>query len=500
MSALPAVPFTRRRLLGGAALSFLGLQLGGATGAFAATTPRRAKRFIAIFSANGQPRSLWFPPTNVPFTTIDGAESASYARLADLPAEQMSTVLVPELNRFRDRLVVVRGLDMVQAPPEGHYAPKMLNGWPLPGQYRRSIDQVMAASRAVYATPVTNPSIHLRIQGPQPVKDPVSVAEVAGVASLVYGEEHADEAFRRLFASPTSADLGDTVRVATEKRVLDRALSKYKALSQDPRLGAGDRFRLGSHAALIDDLERRLLVPSTTPASCDAVVSPTRLEHVDSNMAQITTDHLELLAASIRCGLTRVATIQLCSSTDVRTYPNAEGGPYPIGHHVLTHTVGPDSEPNLGKINRVFARSVARLLELLDVVEEPDTGRTFLDNTIVYWGNEFGTNYNHLPSGFPVLLAGGKDVLMGGRYLDYRRTGLQYQARGPNTNTLYADDGGYEWRGRLYNEFLISLMMAMGLTPEDWERPLVPGFGDYSDNMGAYVEGSRRDPLPGLLA
>ena len=57
-----------------------------------------------------------------------------------------------------------------------------------------------------------------------------------------------------------------------------------------------------------------------------------------------------------------------------------------------------------------------------------------------------------------------------------------------------------EWRGRPYNQLLVSLLLAMGLAPHDFEAPGEPGFGDYSDNPGAYDIPDRRAPLPGLLA
>ena len=43
-------------------------------------------------------------------------------------------------------------------------------------------------------------------------------------------------------------------------------------------------------------------------------------------------------------------------------------------------------------------------------------------------------------------------------------------------------------------------MMAMGLSPEDWEEPGVPGFGQYADNYeDQYKIGDMRQPLKGLL-
>lgn len=58
-------------------------------------------------------------------------------------------------------------------------------------------------------------------------------------------------------------------------------------------------------------------------------------------------------------------------------------------HHNLTHDT--DLEP-LVKINQWYCALAAGFLAQLDVVEDPETGATYLDNSLVFWGNESGVN------------------------------------------------------------------------------------------------------------
>ena len=122
------------------------------------------------------------------------------------------------------------------------------------------------------------------------------------------------------------------------------------------------------------------------------------------------------------------------------------------------------------------------------MIEDPTTGATYLDNSIVYWGNEDGCNNGdaHHQMGMPVLLAGSAGgYFKTGRYIDYRTIDGNDQG----TPVLYPYDGkpspfppDRELKGRPYNSLLISLMESMGLAPEDYQAPGQLGFGNYSDN------------------
>ncbi len=112
----------------------------------------------------------------------------------------------------------------------------------------------------------------------------------------------------------------------------------------------------------------------------------------------------------------------------------------------------------------------AKLLEKLDVPESG--GSTILDNSLVYWGNELG--FNHIAYSVPCLLAGSAGgFIKTGRYLDY----IDWDGR-----SYFSQEDGNVIKGIPHNRFLVTVLQAMGLSPEDYERDGKPGYGSTSVN------------------
>jgi hypothetical protein len=143
----------------------------------------------------------------------------------------------------------------------------------------------------------------------------------------------------------------------------------------------------------------------------------------------------------------------------------------------------------------------------LDVEEAP--GMTYLDNSLLVWSQESGMS-THDPVSVPLVTAGSAaGFLRTGRLLDYRRAGHPDSVFDPQA------DGYLLYAGLSYNQFLASVLQAMGLTPADFERwghrgygyPLVspPDFGispfarHYQDTSSRYFQ-IASDVLPLLKA
>ena len=81
--------------------------------------------------------------------------------------------------------------------------------------------------------------------------------------------------------------------------------------------------------------------------------------------------------------------------------------------------------------------------------------RTYLDNSLVYWGNELG--FNHIGYSVPCLLAGSAGgFIKPGRYLDY----IDWDGR-----AYFAQENGNVIKGIPHNQFLVTALQAMGLAP-----------------------------------
>ena len=111
------------------------------------------------------------------------------------------------------------------------------------------------------------------------------------------------------------------------------------------------------------------------------------------------------------------------------------------------------------------AASAARL-----DLEEVD-GTSYLDNTLLIWTQESGMS-THDPVSIPIVTAGGAaGRLQTGLSLDYRRIGHIDSAFRPLI------DSEETYAGLLYNQFLATVLQAMGLTPREFELWGHRGYG-----------------------
>lgn len=190
---------------------------------------------------------------------------------------------------------------------------------------------------------------------------------------------------------------------------------------------------------------------------------------------------MELVALGLACDRTRIVTISVHKALGPGPDPadttwtghyhseDASGGTW----HGLAHDFpNENARRMLEGINRWIADEVvATLLQKLDAVGESE-GRTLLDNSLVYWGNELG--FNHIGHSVPCLLAGGAGgAIRTGRYLDY----IDWEGR-----SYFSQEDGNVIQGIPHNRFLVSVLSAMGLAPEDYERNGQPGYGSTSVN------------------
>ena len=124
-----------------------------------------------------------------------------------------------------------------------------------------------------------------------------------------------------------------------------------------------------------------------------------------------------------------------------------------------------DQREKVITINEWIAREVMlRVIEKLDV-DRSDGDQTYLDNSLVFWGNELGMN--HLNYSVPVLLAGSLGGhFKTGRYIDY----IDW-----NRSVKFSQHNGMVIEGVPYNRLLVSILQGFGLEPSDYERSARPG-------------------------
>jgi len=507
-SEKPGFMPSRRALLRGAAGAVLALPF------LESLTPREAagqsitppRRFIALKSFSTQLVKEWYPKfTGNGYALKDSKYSGSkadgttlltqklvsgknytWAPLADLKTSTgISGILGPALNPFLSKLTLIRGLDFL--PAVNHNYGGLLGNFssctaatPCDADSLGdvpTIDQVMAYSSKVY--PNTPGLRCLNIS--QGVTDSMSYSNLGMAGNAVQqlkARTNPLDAFNDVFG--TAPAMGAMPSPDRDKLLIDRVYQDYVRLKKNSRLSAADKQLLDQYTTLIAELQAKL---TTTPTmACTRPATPASLaNNTGLDTKDITTKwdlFLDVVAAAVMCDRTRVMTIGVHKalgpgpdSTDTKLSgfyhsEDASGGTW----HGLAHEFdNANSRRMLKGINQWIASEIfAKLLTKLDVPEMG--GGTYLDNSLIYWGNELG--FNHIGYSVPCLLAGSAGgFIKPGRYLDY----IDWDGR-----AYFSQEDGNVIKGIPHNQFLVTALQAMGLAPEDYERDGKPGYGSTS--------------------
>jgi hypothetical protein len=425
------------------------------------------KRLIAFMSKNGQMEDNWFPSVT-PETRI--ADNVYAMRLSEISGP-VSPLVNTQFDPVRDKLTLMLGLDGLSRP-FGHNTCFPLMGACFadgegeePPTVPNSIDVILADSPTFYPTPVPEPVLRLLPN----TGTPPSWARTTSFSYRDYeslpSQWDARVVFNRLFGDP-AGEMMTTEEPAIDPRerqrlVIDRVKEDFDAVRGSSRLSSADRDRLDQFVEHLRDVQTR--IQSVPEISCDGPLLRTEVDHVDAY-----SNHIDIMVAALACGITSIGTIYC--------YHHSSDG-NDLGLHDVSHSTDPSAVARSLEYNTWIADRFAELLIKLDSVVEAD-GTTLLDNSAALWGNDIGICDNHYQFRYPVLMAGGlQGTLRTGEYIDYRsRPGRRW--------------AGHEHLGRPYNQLLTTIMAGMGLSPEDWETPGSPGFGDYSIIGDSYADGA----------
>jgi hypothetical protein len=498
---------SRRRFLRGAGGAFLALPVLSSLAASSlarAAEPRSPRRFFAIKSYSTQRVVDWYPRFSGagyaarPFAPGSGKQDGTticperleqpHARRRDgrlcfggraplvelARPGQLSRVLGPRLARYLPDLLLIRGADFM--PDTSHNDGGMLGNYAGADERRAgveswaTIDQVLAFSRHVYPSPPPGPrSLHLALG-----KTNTCSFTDNGVrdADIVQVQAHTDPrtAFYEVFGqSEPSAR-------RRQRTLVDQVLEDLHRLDRDPRLAAEDRESLAQHVALMHELEASLL--AEPKARCEAPPAPEPPGELEAaTLARTTAALLAIALGALRCDLTRIVTFDVWQAIGRGAGPGGEHLAYahnsakgPRDWHERVHEFGrAEADRQVLAINQWIADDVfARVLDGLSAFRSG--GRSLLDDTLVFWGNELGMNHHNYS--VPALLAGNlQGRLRTGQYLDF----IDWE--GPLAGT---QENAPIIEGVPHNRLLVTLLQAFGLRPHEYERSGRPGYGCYS--------------------
>ena len=370
--------------------------------ALAKTAAKSPLRFGTVYVPNGIIMERWTP-------------------LAEGPGFEFTPSL-KSLEPFRDRLLVVSGLDNTGARSRSgasgaHAKPAgaFLTGIePLPTtgssslQLGISMDQILA-NEVGQDTPL--PSLELGLEGADTVNG-VGTCDVgfscayqnrlawAGPSTPLPVETNPRVVFDRLFGNVDSTD--PAVRAARLRRqgsILDSVLDKVDRLQGG--LGTRDRAKLDEYLQSVREIERRIQNAESQGRALPVVESPAGIPVSYDEHARLMFD---MQALAFQTDTTRVITFQIGREQSGATYPQ-------IGvsdsHHPISHHGGDRNKiESLAKINAYHASLFAYFLERLASMPDGDDG-TVLDNVVTLYGSAISEGNSHDVRNLPLLLAGG---------------------------------------------------------------------------------------------
>ena len=371
------------------------------------TAAQPKMRFGAVYVPNGVIPAQWFPTT----------EGAGFA---------FSPTLEP-IAAFRDRLLVVSGLDSVPPPPPGERqynnhadaSTRFLTNT-TPSRHLRagvSIDQLAAR---VLSDDTTLPSLELALESVDSGtscdfgRSCVYTGTIAwaGPTQPLPMEHDPSAAFVRLFGDGANSDsAARRARMQQKGSILDSLADEVASLRA--KLAAPDRSRITGYLESVRDVERRIQKAVAHNTELPIFDRPAGVPESFEQHARLMFD-LQLLA--YQGDVTRVVTFMIGREFSGRTYPEIG---VPDAHHPISHHQrDPVRMEKCAKINHYHVQLFSYFLEKMQ--NTPDGDGSLLDHSAILYGAGMSEGNGHVPRNLPILLVGGANgKLKSGRHIKY---------------------------------------------------------------------------------
>jgi len=340
-----------------------------------------AQRLLIFFSPNGTIHDHWRPTGSEHSFSFDAG-----------------TVL-ESLTPHKDDLLVIDGMDFAEGTNHegGMVAMLTANGG-------NSVDQVIADH---IGTTTRFPSLELAVQT-SAWGGSTQTRMCYRDGSFVTPDDDPQSVFSRLFG-----DLGDDKIAHRRQSVID--LAKVELDDLRKRLGVTEKVRLDAHIESLLAVERSLSGDSLceSPSSPESVTASS-----NDNFPTVAQQQIDLAVQALACGTTNVCTVQLSHtvSPTVFTWLGEADGHHSLSHCDDSNTAGVNSFINC---ERWFAEQFAYLLDQMVATEDPTTGGSMLDSTLVLWAKELGDGRAHTCTDVPWVIAGSADGFFStGRYVN----------------------------------------------------------------------------------
>jgi Protein of unknown function (DUF1552). len=384
------------------ALPFLDAMMPAST-AIARSAAKAPTRFGAIYVPNGVIPGKWFP-------TAEGTDF------------EYSPSLQPLLP-FRDRILILSGLDSVPPPPPGERqynnhadaSTRFLTDT-TPSHILRagvSVDQVLAKK---WGAETSLPSLELALESVDSGTSCDFGRSCVYTGTISWGgptaplpmEQSPSAAFERLFGENTDP-AARRARMQQKGSILDSLLQEVGKLQQ--KVGPADRTKITGYLESVRDVEQRIQKAVEHNAEVPLVNRPAGIPETFEEQAKLMFD-IQLLA--YQGDVTRVVTYMIGREFSGRTYPEIG---VPDAHHPISHHQrDPVRMEKLSKINHYHVSLFSWFVDKMK--NTPDGDGSLLDHSAIIYGAGMSEGNGHVPLNLPILLVGGgSGELKGGRHI-----------------------------------------------------------------------------------
>ncbi len=448
-------------------------------------------RFVCLGQDEGRYAPHWYPNAteDAKARPVAGVQNMRDMLMRDI-AGNISPILGAQFNgAIRDKLMLINGLDGFWRN-RGHASSSILagnlaNGDNEPPEKRGpSIDFILANN--LKSNPLANdPKSHLNFRvGETEISYKYNAATNLMQPAGSYLSPLA--AFNSIFGNSTTTQAPNDRKL----KVVDQVLESYRRTIASPKLAKAEKFLLQEHIDTLNQVQTSVVADQ--PISC---VKPTGMQngldgYSDAPVADINRvlrQQMDLMIAAIKCSAVNIGTITMSGVFGDNTRFGLVNGVNCPGQWHSEYAHGNMASDQILAITQHFASQFSYFINQLNV-PEPGTTGTYLDNSLVFWGNVMSDGKSHNYRDMQCLMAGGLGgKIRTGRYINYKNA---------------------QGHGRTYNALLVALLQAFGLTEIDYKAGnIATGFGcdtiyDEYVNAPQPVEAwrnERRNPSPGIL-
>lgn len=498
------------------AIPWLHSLFGPSHSAYGQQLGRTPRRFLAIALPHGfwpeewwslVPREAVSPPVfrqRANYTrTADGIYQYNLASLSATSAPPLAAMTSQAFNRIRNKSLILSGIDGLEGTlrnsriMSGHNHTSFLGGYAdltsgrddgteaLPRGV--SLDNVIAQHLSGSAAQKS-----LFLQTPRNDEGNGKYSFYKSGSRTEYAEAAYEpvSTWDSLFKSVASQSeaSSESIDLAASRRrtLLEGILTDLSEKIKNPRLSSEDKGKLQEYASLIDaqlrvvtggqPLDASKIPPRTAERAPASAYSEEQMKTL--NRAQMAN-----AVGAIKANVAQSVVLKIAGDSDWR--------PYGVSSrlHEATHE---KALTQIVSVHRTMFDWIAdHIVAPLDVVEDPQTGATYLDNTLVMISTEHGSPEGHSRDGLGVMFIGGSAFTNWklGRALEYGRI-----ERAVGDHASRHGDGAL-YLGRPYTQVLSSVIDAFGIPAETISRDMTMRYVDAHDKRWA-TEWNKG--LPGL--